>query len=134
MGLFNINPSLPALSKSTSFAGQRILITGANAGIGFACAHQFLLLGVSTLYIAVRSLPKGQAARTVLLSSPAIKAANPAAEIKLYELDQSTFTSVVSFSRKFLSEVNKLDAMVLNAGREFSTSRWHPLRTRSCSK
>jgi len=74
------------------------------------------LRNVSQLYFAVRSLDKGAAARDELLSDKAIQKANPSASIKLYELDQSNYTSVVAFSEKFNAEVKTLDVAILNAG------------------
>jgi NAD(P)-dependent dehydrogenase (short-subunit alcohol dehydrogenase family) len=116
MRLYNINPALPASSKSIDLAGKSVMITGATAGIGFDFARQALLRNASILYLPVRNLQKGEEVHNRLLEDPAIKGRRPAPNIKLYELDLSTYNSVLPFSKKFSDEVQKLDIAILNAG------------------
>lgn len=99
MGFFNVNPALPALPKALAFAGKSVLITGANSGIGFEFTRQLLLRKASTLYIAVRTLERGEETRKTLLGDPAVQKRNPNAIIMPYELDLSKYTPLHHFAR-----------------------------------
>jgi NAD(P)-dependent dehydrogenase (short-subunit alcohol dehydrogenase family) len=116
MGLISVFPTLPAIPDETTFAEKSILITGANIGIGFQCARSLLLLNASTLYLAVRSVEKGYAAREALLSDKEIAALSIKPIIEIYELDLADYTKTVTFASKFTAEVKKLDIAILNAG------------------
>jgi NAD(P)-dependent dehydrogenase (short-subunit alcohol dehydrogenase family) len=106
----------PALPLTLAFAGKSILITGANSGIGFEFTRQLLLRNASTIYIAVRTLAKGEETRKTLLQDPAVRKSNPNAIIKPYELDISKYSSVLSFCKKLSAETQTLDLAVMNAG------------------
>lgn len=47
----------------TSFAGKKILVTGANTGIGFEAAATFASLNAEHVILGVRSIDKGLNAR-----------------------------------------------------------------------
>jgi NAD(P)-dependent dehydrogenase (short-subunit alcohol dehydrogenase family) len=115
MGFFDVNPALPVLPLSLTFAGKSILITRASSGIGFEFTRQLLLHKASIIYIAVRTLAKGEETRKTLLRDPAVQKSNLNAIIKPYELDLSKHSSVLSFCKKFSTEVQTLDLAVMNA-------------------
>ncbi|KAK6501851.1 hypothetical protein TWF481_009671 [Arthrobotrys musiformis] len=107
---------LPTLPEGLSFENQSILITGSNTGIGLEFARVFLRRKAKAVYLVVRSLERGNNAASQLQQDPIISKENPTAEIKVYQCDQSSFESVLSFTRKFKEEVKSLNSLVLNAG------------------
>jgi retinol dehydrogenase 12 len=104
----------PALPMA-SLTGQTIIVTGANTGLGLECAKHLVRLNISTLILACRSIDKGEAAKKILLSS------KPGAEIaktriEVWELDMSSYVSVVEFADRCENSLLRLDAVVENAG------------------
>ncbi|EGX43538.1 hypothetical protein TWF173_008040 [Orbilia oligospora] len=111
-------PRIPSIPSSTDLSGQSALVTGSNTGIGFENARQFLQLKASPVYLAVRSVERGQEAKKLLLDDPEVKKKNPGAVVEIYQVDMASFDSVAAFAQKF-SEVKKLNIAVLNAGVSF---------------
>lgn len=86
--------------------GKTVIITGANAGLGFQVARTFLAEGVN-LVMGSRSLERGEVAKRQLLLE------FPAAQIRLSRLDLSDFDSI----RCFAEEAGpNWDYLVSNAG------------------
>ncbi|KAK4188855.1 putative short-chain dehydrogenase [Podospora australis] len=109
--------TLPVPTKS--FAGQTILITGANSGIGLEAARYFVRLGASKVILGVRSPEKGAAAAKEIISSISpseIQGRNPEDVIQVWELDLCRYASVLSFSERVNRDLDKLDVAVMNAG------------------
>ncbi|KAF2462744.1 NAD(P)-binding protein [Lindgomyces ingoldianus] len=99
-----ILPVTPAnLSEST------VLITGANAGIGFEAAREILKSKPKRLILAVRNLDRGNAA-----ASDLSKIKDASTEIDVRQLDQSSFASVKAFADGLSGQ--KVDVAILNAG------------------
>ncbi|KAK6332228.1 hypothetical protein TWF696_002949 [Orbilia brochopaga] len=109
-------PRLPDIPSDADFTGYSILVIGATAGIGLENARQYLQLNVSTLYLGVRNLEKGERVKKELLDDPVVKQKNPHADVQIYQVDLASFASIKSFSEKFLEEVKALNIAVLNAG------------------
>lgn len=107
-----VSPNPPDIDLT----GQTILITGSNQGIGLESARQLLIYKASTVILAVRNVMKGDTARKLLLSEPAIKKLAIRPEIKIMEVDMADYKSVVKFSGEVKKQVQKLDALLLNAG------------------
>lgn len=101
----------PPANPTTSFAGQTVLITGANTGLGYEAALKFAALGASRLIFGVRSLRKGEEARAQICQQTGYGASN----VQLYELDMSTFASVKAFAEMTAKEP-RVDIAILNAG------------------
>ncbi|KAF3384246.1 Short chain dehydrogenase yanD, partial [Penicillium rolfsii] len=101
----------PPADPTTSFAGQTVLITGANTGLGYEAALKFAALGASRIILGVRSLHKGEEARNQICKQTGYDASN----IQLYQLDMSTFASVKAFAEAVAKEP-RLDIAILNAG------------------
>ncbi|KAK1954526.1 short chain dehydrogenase [Colletotrichum sublineola] len=104
--------------KDLSLAGQTIIISGANAGLGFTCAGQLLDHRLSRLIIAVRSVEKGEAAAETLRKK------YPGAIIEVWALDMVSYKSIQSFADR-CSTLSRIDAVILNAGvskQDFSLS------------
>jgi NAD(P)-dependent dehydrogenase (short-subunit alcohol dehydrogenase family) len=102
----------PPTDPKTSFAGKTVLITGANAGLGLESAVKFAALGASSLIFGVRSLQRGDDAKKLLCQRNGYLSSN----IKLFQLDMSTFASVKKFADNVAKEVPNVDVAMLNAG------------------
>ena len=95
----------------TSFAGQTIIITGANTGLGYEAARHLVRLGVSKLIIAVRTTSKGEAAAADLIAST--KATRDVIEV--WPLDLSDPESIKAFGAR-VNTLDRLDGVIQNAG------------------
>src|SRR2546423_887353 len=97
---------IPLTPAGTTLAGQTVIITGGNAGLGFETARQFLTLQASRVIITVRSESKGQEAISALCADPAVKAANPSAKVEAFLLDLEDYQSGLRFAQKVKREVS----------------------------
>lgn len=102
----------PPTNPDTSFAGKTILITGANIGLGFEATLKFAALGASRLILGVRSLHRGDDAKVEICRRTGYDAGN----IRLYEIDMSTFALVKAFAETTLKNEPRIDIAILNAG------------------
>lgn len=102
----------PPKEPKSSFAGQTVLITGANVGLGLESAVKIAALGASSLVFGVRSLQRGEAAKKLICQRTGYLSSN----IKLFQLDMSTFASVKNFADTITKEVHQIDVAILNAG------------------
>jgi NAD(P)-dependent dehydrogenase (short-subunit alcohol dehydrogenase family) len=89
--------------------GRVVLITGANAGIGFETSCALADLG-ATVVMAARSREKGEAAKR------AVEERTGSDQVVLGSLDLSSFDSIRAFAAWFLAEFDRLDVLVANAG------------------
>ena len=106
---FFITPPTP----TGSYAGQTVIVTGSNAGLGKEAARHFTRLGASTVILAVRSLDKGHAAKADIESSVGRK---PGA-IQVWELDMASYASVKAFAKRVDDELPRVDIVFENAGK-----------------
>ncbi|KZO93405.1 NAD(P)-binding protein [Calocera viscosa TUFC12733] len=111
---------IPDLPPNTTLQGRSVLITGANSGLGYSAALLCLQLGASPVYLAVRTMAKGNIARSSLLADPIVRKRNPYPVVEVYELDMCRWESVTSFGHKFVGDrsgaAEGLDIAMLNAG------------------
>ncbi|TVY53494.1 Short chain dehydrogenase sol3 [Lachnellula cervina] len=102
-----VKPTYP----TTSCAGQTIIVTGSNVGLGKEAARHFARLGASKLILAVRNTKAGEAAKHDIESttrcSPEV--------IEVWPLDLSSYASVKAFADR-ASELPRLDVLLENAG------------------
>ncbi|KAB8360570.1 hypothetical protein FH972_024310 [Carpinus fangiana] len=89
--------AIPPTAPQTDLSGQTIVITGANTGLGFEAALQLLRLRASNLVLGVRSIRRGEDARLRLLADAEVRSVNPAAVIKVLQLDLIDYDSVVNY-------------------------------------
>ncbi|KAH8195388.1 hypothetical protein TruAng_010445 [Truncatella angustata] len=101
-----------APKPTTSFAGQTIIITGSNTGLGYEGAKHVLNLGCTKLIIAVRSVEKGETARRSLIESTRCDASI----IEVWPLDLTSYDSVKAFAERADRELERLDVLLENAG------------------
>ncbi|KAG8361623.1 hypothetical protein FVEN_g677 [Fusarium venenatum] len=107
-------PQLPP--KSLDLSGQTAIVTGANNGIGLACAKLLLEQGLSHLIIAVRSEAKGHEAAEQL------RGIVSDANIEVWKLDMGSYISIDSFVKR-CETLPRLDYAILNAGMGNATLR-----------
>lgn len=104
-------------APTCSFAGQTIIVTGSNTGLGLESARHLLRLNASQVILAVRSLAKGEAAAEELLKSTGATKNT----IEVWPLDLSDLDSIKKFSDR-ANGLKRLDAVISNAG--ILTQQW----------
>lgn len=102
--------SVPA--PTASFAHKTVIITGANSGLGKEAARHIARLGCPRLILGVRNVKAGEEARKEIITTTS---AAPSS-IEVWKVDLSDFASVRSFSERASRELNRLDALICNAG------------------
>jgi len=90
-------------------SGRRVLITGANSGLGKEAASRFASAGADVV-MAVRSLSKGEAAKAEII------AAVPQARLDIVQLDLSNIANVRACATRLLQGDRPIDLLVNNAG------------------
>jgi len=111
-----LQAKIPPTPSDLSLAGKTVIVTGANAGLGFEAARQYLILGASRLILACRTVGKGEEAISVLRADPQVKTSNPTAVIEAFELDLEDYQSGLRFAQRVKREVQELDILLNNAG------------------
>ena len=89
--------------------GRRVLITGANTGIGFEAARWFVHSGAEVL-LGARDEGKGEAAIQRL------RAEDPKGTVSLQHLDLGNLDRVRDAARHIVGAHDRLDRLILNAG------------------
>lgn len=112
--------NLPLPYPDASFAGETVIVTGANIGLGFEAARHFTRLLAAKVILAVRDPAKGAAARTAIETST-----GRLGVIECWELDMSTFASTAAFISRARA-LPRLDVLVLNAGIGVTSWRFSP--------
>ncbi|CAD6449929.1 6c24b831-bb1d-44d5-a4e5-7e3e44c9496a [Sclerotinia trifoliorum] len=95
----------------TSSAGQTVIITGANTGLGLEAARHIVRLNAARVILACRSLSKGEAAiNSIKASLPDHKTI-----IEVWQVDLTSYASVKEFCAK-VNQLDRLDVLLENAG------------------
>jgi NAD(P)-dependent dehydrogenase (short-subunit alcohol dehydrogenase family) len=110
MGLFSTKTTFHPDSDIPDLTGKVILVTGGNTGLGKETLVQFAKHHPAKLYMGARSESKAKA------SIADIKKIVPEANIHFLKLDVSSFASVKAAAEEFLSQNDRLDVLVNNAG------------------
>ncbi|KAK1756721.1 hypothetical protein QBC47DRAFT_421866 [Echria macrotheca] len=106
-------------SKSVSFDAQKdipplngkvILVTGGNIGLGKQSVLEFARHNPHQIWLAARNPQRAQEA------ADEIREIVPDAPIRLLELDLSSFESIKKAVNTFLSQSDRLDILMCNAG------------------
>ena len=100
-------------TPTSSYAGQTVIVTGSNIGLGKEATRHFARLGASTVILAVRSLEKGHEAKADIESSTGRKPG----VVQVWELDMASYASVKAFARRVADELPRVDIVIENAGK-----------------
>lgn len=98
-----------------------VIVTGANAGIGFAASKQLAARGAEVV-MACRSMERGAAAQA------AIAEAVPGAALHLMALDVGSLASVRAFASAVRARFERVDALINNAA-IFDITQKEPMPT-----
>jgi NAD(P)-dependent dehydrogenase (short-subunit alcohol dehydrogenase family) len=90
-------------------SGRRVVVTGANSGLGLVTARELARAGASVV-LACRNVAKGERA----LSE--VRAAAPGVDARLEPLDLADLGSVRAFAQRLAGEQQPLDLLINNAG------------------
>jgi len=94
-----------------SYAGKTVIVTGSNTGLGFEAARHFTRLGAAKVILAVRSLEKGEVAKEDIEKTTGVKNV-----VEVWQLDMSSYKSVLDFTARADKELERIDIALLNAG------------------
>ncbi|KAI1118994.1 NAD(P)-binding protein [Nemania sp. NC0429] len=100
-----------------SFAGQTIIITGANSGLGLEAARHFYRLGSAKIILAVRTASKGEAAKEDIVKTVKSRA-DGASAIEVWTVDVGSTESILTFVTRIKS-LSRVDVLLCNAGVNF---------------
>ncbi|RWA10838.1 hypothetical protein EKO27_g4263 [Xylaria grammica] len=104
-------------SPNHSFAGQTIVVTGANSGLGLESARYFYKLGGAKLILAVRTVSKGEAAKEDIVKT--VRNRNDGiSAIEVWDVDFSSTESVLAFIQR-VKGLSRVDVLLCNAGVNF---------------
>ncbi|KAH7139571.1 hypothetical protein B0J11DRAFT_422276 [Dendryphion nanum] len=101
----------PPIDPHVSFAGKTVLVTGANIGLGLESAVKFAQKGASKIILGVRSMQRGEEAKTEILT----RSGRDSSCITIVQVDLEKYASVQEFVKK-LEKTTRLDIALLNAG------------------
>ncbi|KAJ5787637.1 hypothetical protein N7457_002627 [Penicillium paradoxum] len=97
-------------SPTQSFAGQTVLVTGANVGLGLEAARHITRLGASRVILGVRNVAAGEEAKEDIERST-----GRSSVCEVWKVDLASYESVIAFAGR-ISQLPRLDAVILNAG------------------
>lgn len=100
-----------------SYAGQSVIVTGSNVGLGLEAARHYTRLGAATVVLAVRSLEKGEAAKRDIESTTGRQDV-----VRVMQLDMSSYQSVLDFASTASKTLPRIDIAILNAG--IAAGKW----------
>jgi NAD(P)-dependent dehydrogenase (short-subunit alcohol dehydrogenase family) len=95
--------------ESIDLSQKTILITGANAGLGFEAAKYFASRQAQVIG-AVRSIKRGQTAQASICET------YPQAQVTFLECDLSSKESIEQFASKVITQFPPIDILLNNAG------------------
>jgi NAD(P)-dependent dehydrogenase (short-subunit alcohol dehydrogenase family) len=102
---------IPELLRPEVVKGRTYIVTGANTGLGFEAAKKLVQLQAGRVILAVRSIEKGQAAKSQIEAATGHK--NIA---QVWQIDLSSYDSVKAFAKKVKTDLERVDGLINNAG------------------
>ena len=101
--------STPAALSIPSQSGKRVIVTGANSGLGLVTARRLAEAGAHVV-MAARTAEKNEQA------AESIRAVVPDASLQLEALDLASLASVSDFAERMLADETPVDTLINNAG------------------
>jgi retinol dehydrogenase 12 len=95
-----------------SLAGKVLIITGANAGLGYESLIHLAKHSPDKIYLCARSKAKYDAAMQGITAA----VPNAASLVHYLELDLTSLSSVAAAAESFAAENSRLDILMNNAG------------------
>ncbi|OTB00689.1 hypothetical protein M426DRAFT_65366 [Hypoxylon sp. CI-4A] len=108
---------LPLLATKEICSGKTYIITGANTGLGFEAAKHLVANHAKRVIMTSRNLEAGETAKTEIESETGNRGI-----AEVWPLDLANFESVKAFVRRATSELDRIDAVIENAG--VALSKW----------
>lgn len=102
---FFVTPASP----DHSFAGQTVIVTGSNVGLGLEAARHIVRLGAEKVILAVRNVPSGEEAKQSIEETTGRKDV-----CEVWKIDLASYASVIEFAER-ASKLPRLDIVVENA-------------------
>ncbi|OJJ62330.1 hypothetical protein ASPSYDRAFT_27976 [Aspergillus sydowii CBS 593.65] len=102
------------LPSPSEIKGKTVLITGGNTGLGREAARHALSLGAATVILGVRTLSKGEDAKSDIESST-----GKTGRVLVWPVDLESFASVNAFAdrvKEHVADGGRLDIAIMNAG------------------
>lgn len=93
------------------WTGKVVIVTGGNRGLGLAAAHHFARLGASRIILAVRDTSSGFEAKRNIE-----RGVTQGSAVDVWHLELSSPASIEAFAKRAADSLNRLDALVENAG------------------
>lgn len=116
-GLLRLLLTKLTLPPASAIEGKTILITGANSGLGREAARHAARLCAGTIIMGVRSLAKGEEAKSDIESSTGCCGTT---KLLVWPIDLESFASVRAFAARARKHVveqgGRLDMAIMNAG------------------
>ena len=104
---FLVTPAYP----TKSIAGQTVIVTGSNTGLGKEAARHLTRLGAAKVILAVRNTKAGEEAKADIEKSTSCAAGT----VEVWDLDLASYASVKAFAER-ASKLPRLDVLLENAG------------------
>jgi NAD(P)-dependent dehydrogenase (short-subunit alcohol dehydrogenase family) len=102
-----VRPAAP----TQSFAGQTVIVTGSNTGLGKEAARHIARLGAAKLILAVRNVAAGEAAKRDIEATTRCGAST----VEVWKLDLASYESVRAFAGR-VDTLPRVDVLLENAG------------------
>lgn len=102
---------LPVLLGPDSCSGKVYVVTGSNHGLGLETARHLVQASAARVILAVRNLKAGEEAKADIERTTGRKGV-----AEVWHLDLGSFESIRAFAQKTLSELDRIDSFIANAG------------------
>ena len=102
---------LPLHAKAENCSGRTFIVTGANTGLGFEATKHLVAAGAAKVVMAVRNVRSGEDAKAKIEAESGV---TRVAEV--WPIDLASYTSVKAFATKAAAELDRVDALIENAG------------------
>ena len=99
--------------QTSSFAGQTVIVTGSNTGLGLEAARLVARLGANKVILACRTISKGEDAAANIIASLDGKVSKD--NVEVWQFDISSYKSIKAFADR-VQTLDRLDAVIQNAG------------------